>query len=238
MFEWLIAAAFAATPADLSVMLRAADVPRVALQGTRIKVQATLERDNAVTSEADITLYIGHHGEALAIFHDQKGRQRKLLFRGNESWLIAPGTKHPVKIPPEQRLYGSASFAEIARLRLARDYSAILIRDNAPCGNSFCRELSISARNSNAPYASGNILLDDHSRMVSAEFRAASGKPVKSLEISYRRDAERRSIPAQMVIADLLNPAARMVTTLKYGYPLPIDDDPGRFDLKRLSNRD
>jgi hypothetical protein len=133
-------------------------------------------------------------------------------------------------------LYGSASFAEIARLRLARDYSAKLVRDDAPCGSTFCRELTISARSSNAPYASGSILLDDHSRMVSAEFRVASGKAVKSLEISYRRDAERRSIPASMVVTDLLNPKSPAVTTLTYGYPLPIDDDPKRFDLDRLSN--
>jgi hypothetical protein len=59
---------------------------------------------------------------------------------------------------------------------------------------------------------------------------------VKSLEISYRRDAERRSIPARMVVTDLLNPKSPAVTTLTYGYPLPIDDDPKRFDLDRLSN--
>lgn len=237
MFDWLIAVAIAAPAADLHAMLRAADAPRVALVGSRIKVHALLNHDNAASIETDITLYIGHHGEALAVFRDQKGRQRKLLFRGDESWLIAPGTKNPVKIPPEQRLYGSASFAEIARLRLARDYSAKLVRDDAACGSTFCRELAISARSSNAPYASGSILLDDHSRMVSAEFRVASGKPVKSLEISYRHDAERRSIPARMVVTDLLNPKAPSVTTLTYGYPLPIDDDPGRFDLKQLSNR-
>jgi hypothetical protein len=236
MFEWLIAAAFAASAADLHSMLRAADAPRVALAGSRIKVHAILDHENAASIETDITLYIGHHSEALAVFRDQKGRQRKLLFRGDESWLIAPGAKHPVKIPPEQRLYGSASFAEIARLRLARDYSAMLIRDDAPCGNAICRELAISARNDDAPYDAGTILLDDHSRMVSAEFRVASGKPVKSLEISYRRDAERRSIPARMVVTDLLNPKSPAVTTLTYGYTLPIDDDPKRFDLDRLSN--
>lgn len=236
MFEWLLAAAIAAPEADLHAMLRAADAPRVALEGTRVIVHATLERDGATASETDITLYVGHHGEALAVFRDQKGRQRKLLFRSDESWLIAPGTKHPVRIPPEQRLYGSASFAEIARLRLARDYSAQRVRDDAPCGDAVCRELTISARNDNAPYASGTILLDDHSRMVSAEFRVPSGKPVKSLEVSYRRDADRRSIPAQMIVTDRLNAKGSTVTTLKYGYPLPLDDDPRRFDLKQLSN--
>jgi hypothetical protein len=39
-----------------------------------------------------------------------------------------------------------------------------------------------------------------------------------------------------MVVTDLLNPKSPAVTTLTYGYPLPIDDDPKRFDLDRLSN--
>jgi hypothetical protein len=142
-----------------------------------------------------------------------------------------------VKIPPTQRLFGGASFAELARLRLDRDYDARILNERVACGEESCQEVEITAREKNAPYASGILRLDAEGRMREAEFRLASGKPSKSVVIEYRRDARGQSIPGRAVITDRLRSKDALVTTLEYGTPETVADDPTRFDPERLLQR-
>ncbi len=237
MFEWLIAAAFAATDPNVESLLRAADAPRAALEGRRIAIHATLEAHGQRRDASDLELFVGRNDEALVVFRDRKGRERMYLVRANDTFLIAPGARHPVKIPPAQRLFGGASFAELARLRLDRDYNARILRERAACGEETCVEVEITAREKNAPYAAGTLRLDAEGRMREAEFRLASGKPSKSVAIEYRRDARGRSVPKRTVITDRLRSQDALITTLEYGAPEPVADDPARFDPERLLER-
>lgn len=237
MFEWLVAAAFAATDPGVESLLRAADAPRTALEGSKVAIHATLEANGKRQDASELELFVGRNDEALVVFRDRKGRERMYLVRGNDTFLIAPGTRHAVKIPPAQRLFGGASFAELARLRLDRDYDARILNEQATCGEKTCMEVEITAREKSAPYTSGTLWLDDQGRMREAEFRLASGKPSKSVVIEYRRDTRGRSVPKRTVITDRLRSQDALVTTLEYGIPEPIADDPARFDPERLLER-
>lgn len=238
MFEWLIAAAFAATDPGVESLLRAADAPRAALEGRRIAIHATLEARGQRRDVSDLELFVSRHDEALVVFRDRKGRERMYLVRGNDTFLIAPGARHPVKIPPAQRLFGGASFAELARLRLDRDYDARMSNEQASCGEETCVEIEITAREKSAPYASGTLRLDTEGRMREAELRLASGKSSKSVVIEYRRDTRGRSVPKRTVITDRVRSEDSLVTTLEYGMPEAVADDPARFDPERLLERE
>ena len=234
MFEWLIAAAFAAADTSAQALLRSADAPRAALEGRKVAIHATLEAGGRGQDISDLELFVCRNYEALVIFRDRKGRERMYLVRDNDTFLIAPGARHAVKIPPAQRLFGGASFAELARLRLDRDYDARIVNERISCGEETCVEVEITAREKSAPYASGILRLDAEGRMREAEFRLASGKPSKSVVIEYRRDARGQSIPGRAVITDRLRSKDTLVTTLEYGMPEAVTDDPGRFDPERL----
>jgi hypothetical protein len=245
MFERLIAAVLsaalsttlAATGPGVESLLRAADAPRAALEGRKVAIHATLETHGQRRDASDFELFVGRNDEALVVFRDRKGRERMYLVRGSDTFLIAPGARHAVKIPPEQRLFGGASFAELARLRLDRDYDARMLHEQVPCGEETCAEVEITARDKTAPYASGTLRLDAEGRMREAEFRLASGKPSKSVVIEYRRDPRGGSVPKRTVIKDRLRSQDALVTTLEYGMPEAVAADPARFDPERLLER-
>jgi hypothetical protein len=237
MPAWLLAAAFAASGPGAESLLRAADAPRAALEGQKVIIHASVEAGGRERDISDLELFVGSDNRALVVFHDRKGRARMYLVRDNVTFLIAPGARHAIAIPPAQRLFGGASFAELARLRLDRDYDGRIADDRVPCAEETCREIEITARAKNAPYAAGTLRLDDEGRMREAEFRHASGKPSKSVAITYQRDTRGNSVPKHAVITDRLHRKGNSVTTLEYGKPEPVPDDPARFDPEQLLAR-
>lgn len=232
MFETLLlAAAIAADLPDAAALLDAADTPRRALLHSVVRLRATVQPDDAPAQSGEFDLYLGGEDEHLVVFRDKKNKGRKFLLRGDKSWLIVPGSKNPIAITANQRMLGASSFADLARVRLAQDYTGSLRPELEPCGQPAqpCRVVEIAATVKSAPYASGTLWIDAAGLMQKAVYRLASGKAAK--EIVYRyRDDNGRTLPAGLSLRDLLLPDNPGKTTLEYLDVRPAEHPAGWFN--------
>jgi hypothetical protein len=214
---------------DAHALLLRADTPRQQFLNSRVSVRATLSHDDKPGSVSDLELLIGDESHQLVLFKDSKAKGRKFLMRGDKSWLLVPGSKHPVAISPNQRMLGNISFADLARINLADDYTGRVRPDLEACathagaGTAVCRVVDIRANTRRAPYASGTVWLDGRGLAVHAVFALASGKPARAVHHDYVRQGS-AWILKRTVIKDLLSGGNSAGTTLEY-----LDHQSARF---------
>jgi hypothetical protein len=226
MYEWLLAAllvADSATPPGAEALLAAADRPRSAFLHSTVHVRATTRRAGQPDTVAEFELRVGGADRQLIVFTDPRNRGRRLLLRGDKAWLTTPGTTHPVPVSANPRLAGGASYAEVARLRLAGDYRGTLRAAPEPCleiaaagaAAEDCRVLDIEAVARTAPWPAGTLWLDERGLVRRALFRHASGRPARSAQHAYR-EQDGQPVLARSEITDLLAGETEPSTILEY----------------------
>ena len=214
----LFATALAAEPPDVATLLRSADAPRQAFLHSVVRVRATVQQPEQPPQTGEFDLYLGNDDQQLVVFRDRKNKGRKFLMVGDRAWLIVPGSKHPIPVTAGQRLMGASSFADMARVRLASDYTGTLRPGMEPCGEPAqpCRVVEIRASARSAPYASGTLWIDGAGLLRKAIYHLASGKPAKEIVYRYTENTAGETIPAGLTLTDLLLPDQTGTTTLEY----------------------
>jgi hypothetical protein len=238
MFEVLLLSAALAAEPDAAALLQAADAPRQGLLHSIVKVRATVQPADKPSQTSVFDLYLGNDDEQLVVFRDKKNKGRKFLMRGDQAWLIVPGSKNPIAVTANQRMLGAMSFADIARVRLASDYTGILQPGMQPCGVPAqpCRVVEVSATSRSAPYAAGSLWIDGEGLLRKAVYSLASGKPAK--QITYRYvDRDGRLVPAGMTLLDLLLPDNTASTSLEYLDHRPVEHPASTFDPEQQLKR-
>lgn len=233
MFEvLLLSAALAAEGPDAATLLRNADLPRQSFLHSSMKVRARIDQPDNDPQTGEFDLLIGTEDEQLVVFRDRRNKGRKFLIRGNQTWLIVPGSKKPIAVTPAQRLMGATSYSDLARVRLSSDYQGTVRPGVEPCSEPArpCYVVDITATSISAPYASGTLWIDTSEGLLRrAVYALASGKAVK--EIFYRyRDYAGRTEPASMTLIDLLLPDKTGKTTLEFLEHKPAKHPPATFD--------
>jgi hypothetical protein len=231
MFEILLLSAALAAEPDAAALLQSADAPRQGLLHSIMKVRATVQQADKPSQTSDFDLYLGNDDEQLVVFRDKKNKGRKFLMRGDKAWLIVPGSQHPIAVTANQRMLGAMSYTDIARVRLAQDYSGVLQPGMQPCGEPAqpCRVLDITANTKSVPYASGTLWIDGEGLLRKAVYVLASGKPAK--QITYRYvDKAGRMQPARLTVTDLLLTSQSGETTLEYLEHQPAKHPASLFD--------
>lgn len=238
MFETLLLAAVLAAEPDAAALLRSADAPRQQFLHSLVRMRATAQQADKPPQTGEFDLYLGNEDEQLVVFRDKKNKGRKFLMRGDQAWLIVPGSKHPIAVTANQRMLGAMAYTDIARVRLASDYQGALQPGMQPCGEPAqpCRVMEITATTKSAPYASGTLWIDGEGLLRKAVYALASGKPAK--EITYRyRDNLGQLEPAGMTLVDLLVPDKTARTTLDYLERRPAQHPPSMFDPEQQVKR-
>ena len=231
MFEILLLSAVLAAEPEAAALLKSADAPRQGFLHSIVKVRATVQQTDKPSLSSSFDLYLGNDDEQLVVFRDKKNEGRKFLMRGDKAWLIVPGSLHPIAVTANQRMLGAMSYADIARVRLAHDYSGVLRRDMQPCGESdqLCRVVEITATKKSAPYASGTLWIDSNGLLRKAVYALSSGKQAKNITYRYADKDGHMELTHAMVI-DLLLPDTSGVTTLEYLSHHPATHPAATFD--------
>lgn len=243
MFKFLLltvvlntAAADSAPPSpDVHALLVRADAPRQLFLNAKVSVRASLSRDDKPETVSHLELNIGDAEHQLVLFKDKNAKGRKFLQRGDKSWLLVPGSKHPVAISANQRLLGNISFADLARLNLATDYTGQMRPGLTACptlagpGTAVCRAVDISATTPRVPYASGTLWLDGRGLMVHAVFNLVSGKQARGVDHTYAQHGTGWLLK-RTVIKDLLSGGDDVTTTLDFLAYQPAHFPPETFD--------
>ena len=105
---------------------------------------------------------------------------QKVLSTNDATWFFTARTKRAIRVPAIQRLYGEASFGDIARFRFSSDYKAVY-KDIGERGETIT--LKLTARDKVSTYQSILLRVSAENFLpVEAHYFVASGKRVKIAE--------------------------------------------------------
>jgi hypothetical protein len=226
----LLAAVMAAAPTDAEIQswLAAVDQARQAFGEAKITARATQIVNGTPAGTADFDIYIKGRDHALIVFRGGKNNGRKALTVGEKMWLIIPGTENPVPITKNQRLMGGASFGDVASMRLAEDYTAVLRPEPENVGDRPADVLDLTAKSPKAPYPKVTLWLDTQDRRArKLLFFLPSGREAREVTFTKFRKIGDKTAVAEMEILDKLGPNAGEITRLEY-----LDIQPAKIDDK------
>jgi hypothetical protein len=117
---------------------------------------------------------------SLVEFLDPLQRGTRILATATDLWFYAPRTRRAIKIPPLQRLFGEASYGDIAKLRLASDYHPEIAPVEVGGG---LLKLVLAASSPGATYSRVALFVNASTLTpVKADYFVASGKHFRSAE--------------------------------------------------------
>ena len=230
----VLAAGFAAAqsptavPADVQGWLKGVDDARNAFGEAKLVARATQLENGKVTNSVGFDVYVKGRDRVLIVFRGGKNEGRKALTVGEKMWLIVPGAEHPVPVTANQRLMGGASFGDVARIRFAEDFTAVLRPETETVDGRACAVLDLTAVSPKAPYPRVRLWIDAAGERLPRKllFFLPSGKEAREVRFTKFRKVQGKMAVSEMEIRDLLGPNANAITRLEYLEILParIDD--------------
>jgi hypothetical protein len=230
LFTWVAVRFAAASAGSAGEMLQLADRARPLDEGRlRLAFRGAGDREPAA---AEIELLLDGKGSFLAIFRSGKQAGRRILHIGDRSWLILPTTKRPVPLSGQARLSGLSFLADIADLRLARDFTGTLravqeTRDGVPCD-----VVDLRAARAGTAWPAGTLWIGARDRLPrEIRLRVASGREARSIEMQAFGEERGHRVARRMAVRDLLrkDQAAPGVVEVLESQPGAVD--PSTFTL-------
>jgi len=156
-----------------------------------------------------------------------KEKGRAVLQLGDDLWLLLPGTKHPIRVTPQQRLMGPAAAGDVARTRFREDYRVTAMAE-APFEGHPCWCLDLTARRPVLSARAVRLWVDRATGApLQAEFHLASGKLARTARFAPPVEAEGRAVLSRMDLVE----ADGSTATLRFARWHPGGVDPGKFLL-------
>ncbi|MCM2248990.1 MAG: outer membrane lipoprotein-sorting protein [Geothrix sp.] len=142
------------------------------------------------------------NGDARLDGLSEKEKGRAVLLRGDQMWLLLPGTKRPVKVTPQQRLMGPAAGGDVARTRFREDYTVQELAE-ATLDDRACWRLELVAKR---PVLSARQVslwvAKEGSLPLKAEFRLASGRLARTAHFGPPAEAHGQAVLSGMVLEE------------------------------------
>ncbi|MCJ7587188.1 MAG: outer membrane lipoprotein-sorting protein [Candidatus Aminicenantes bacterium] len=202
-------AAASAEPAD--TRLAQIDSFRIPDGEYRVRTKISQWVGDTLAETALFDVYVSGPDKSLVIARRYKTEGMRLLFVGENMWVLFRDTQRPIRITPVQRLLGEASNGDVARLGLNADYE-VAEESREDVGGVPCLKLLLAAVRKSSTY--GRILLFVRAsdlRPVKADLFLISGKHAKSAVYDEYRSTGGRTTLARMTIFDRIEPAKRTV---------------------------
>ena len=129
-------------------------------------------------------------------------RGRAVLQKGDDLWLLLPGTKRPIRVTPQQRLMGPASAGDVARTRFAADYRIARMEAGSFEGRP-CWRLDLVALRPILSARTVRLWVDQASGApLQGDFLLASGKPERIVRFGPPVQVEGRPVVPRMEIQE------------------------------------
>ena len=167
------------------------------------------------------------NGDARLDGLSEKEKGRAVLLRGDQMWLLLPGSKRPVKVTPQQRLMGPAAGGDVARTRFREDYAVQAMADGTLEGRS-CWQLDLAAKR--PALSARQVVLwvaKEGFLPLKAEFRLPSGRLARTARFGPPTQAHGQPVLSRM---ELEEPGGQRVE-LVFGAWSKGGVDPAVFEL-------
>lgn len=127
-----------------------------------------------------------------------------VLMNGDELWYYAKNTRRPIRITPLQRISGSVSYGDIARLSWSRDYTVTSAAETQRRGQNAIL-LKLEANTRGATYQRIDLWVTASGYTpISADVFLLSGKLFKTLEFTDYSTVSGRTMNTGLTIIDHL----------------------------------
>ncbi|MFK5891713.1 MAG: outer membrane lipoprotein-sorting protein [Pseudomonadota bacterium] len=115
-----------------------------------------------------------------------KHKGDKLLMVSGNMWFYKPGLSRPIPISRRQRLYGEASYGDIAATNYAYDYSIESVH-NADLNGKTCWVFDLKSKSKKNNYDLIRYWIDQKQKTgIKADYFSVSGKKIKSAILEYQ----------------------------------------------------
>lgn len=138
------------------------------------------------------------NGDARLDGLSDKEKGRAVLVRGDQMWLLLPGSKRPLKVTPQQRLMGPAAGGDVARTRFREDYSVQAMADDTLEGRSCWRLELVAKRPALSARQVALWVAKEGSLPLKAEFRLASGRLARTARFGAPVQAQGQPVLSRM----------------------------------------
>lgn len=155
---------------------------------------------------------------------------RAVLMKGEQMWLLTPGSRRAIPVTPQQRLIGSAAGGDLARLKLGTDFQAKGVEDAAKDGIP-CWRVDLEAKRPSVPYRRAELwVLKAGEVPRSVDFFFASGKLAQSIRFDEPTQVLGRAAIAGMRMGDEAHPDQM---AMKLSHWKPGDPDTALFEIPK-----
>lgn len=216
---------------SVEALLKSADAVRHPIDEGVIRVRTTVREPGAEPAISEVEVYVLGSDRSLCIFRTGPLQGRRILSVGDRVWLIVPGSARAIPVNAGQRLLGGGSIADIARLKFAGAFDAVLRDEGETLEGVPCFVLDLTARSRKTEYAAATLWVGMRDTLPRvARFTLRSGKEAKEVRYTAFGPAAGRTAVQRMEIAHLLPGEQGSQTTLEFIDYERRHLDPGLFE--------
>ncbi|OFZ31403.1 MAG: hypothetical protein A2622_02115 [Bdellovibrionales bacterium RIFCSPHIGHO2_01_FULL_40_29] len=218
-------------------LLRASDQGRGGIKSGIEWVTEIETIENGEKSNRKFKVKTLDHDAYVEAIAPAKNKGEVYIFNDRNMWFYKPSLKKPVSISARQKLSGQAANGDIASTHYARDYSAVLEKEDSFNGQK-CFVLLLKAKTKNLTYDQIRYWINAKSRLaVKAEFLTLQGKPFKVGTLEYankfKLDGQVIAFVSSLTIADAKFPENKSI--IKYSVPKAADHSAALFNVNNLT---
>jgi outer membrane lipoprotein-sorting protein len=161
---------------------------------------------NSKEKQSIYKVYFKNSENTLVAFKEPKFEKGNILLMvGEDLWYYVRDTKRPTRITPVQKLSGSVSYGDLARLGWSKDYT-IDSHEETKLNNTDTYILNLHAKSQGATYQKIKLWIDKNTfKPTKAEVFLLSGKLYKSLKFTKYQIIAGEEVNTQIEFIDHFN---------------------------------
>ena len=221
MSDALLAALFALASAgpsgDAAALLSRAERVRADFPEGVITIRVTSSSPGQPGKTGTFEVAVRGRTKSRLKFLGSEDEGKYVVSVGNESWLLLPTSKNPIRVPASHRIRGGLAVADVARTSFANDYDAVVEREDDLDGRR-CAVLRLAAKKG-APvaYPVIRVWVDEKEGLYRrAVFLVASGRTAKEASFDAYETRKGTLVLSRMTVTDALRPGTTIVEYLDY----------------------
>lgn len=144
-------------------------------------------------------------------------KDRKIIIKGNDMWIIIPKVKNPIHVTPSQKLMGGISYGDVVKVKYASSFQAKINGEEEITGlnpdgtNSApqnCYRLELTAKEARQSYHQIMMWVEQQDFLpVKADFYALSGKKMMTVFYTGAKPLNGKTIVTKLFLLDQINVA-------------------------------
>lgn len=191
---------------DVEAMLKKADAFRLPDASAQLQTEVKTLKGGQVDKEKRYEVLVRPGGNSLVLFRSPGESGQKVLMKGDDFWMLMPGSARPIRITPMQKLLGDAATGDIATMTWSGDYSGSIKQETEVDGQP-AYELDLSAKRPSLSYQRIVLFVAKRDgRPLRADLYASSNRKLKSARYLVET-REGKPVVTRTVLSDAIQTA-------------------------------